>query len=150
MSPMAIFIEMIINHTSHLRYPSVTRNMVNAKLVLDHIAAVAEKDPATLTRIISGVRLSRSQSQTYFPKPRGTAAERQIASIVTQTCPGLADCGNRGVKVQRHKRQGLPTKLGGCGHPTRGGCACGIYSTNGGRGRQRRGRSAATQRRETW
>jgi hypothetical protein len=39
----------------------------------------------------------------FFPKPRGTAAERQIDSIVTQTCLGLADYGKRGVKLQRIK-----------------------------------------------
>ncbi len=48
LSPMAMFIEMMMYQMKTLIHPSVRRSMVKAKLVLDHMAAVREKVPATL------------------------------------------------------------------------------------------------------
>lgn len=46
LSPMAIFIETMINQTRCLAGPSVRRRSVTAKLVLDQMAAVKENVPA--------------------------------------------------------------------------------------------------------
>jgi hypothetical protein len=48
LSPMPMFIEMIMNHTTNLSHPCVNRSSVRAKLVLDHMAAVREKVPHRL------------------------------------------------------------------------------------------------------
>lgn len=102
---MAMFIEMMMNHTTHFIFPSVMRSMVNAKLVLDHIAAVTEKLPATKMMRSIGVAFSIFVSQMCSPKPRGTAAVRQLDSTVTQICPSVSrlptHCGKR-----KHGREG--------------------------------------------
>lgn len=48
LSPMAIFIEMIMNQTTTFIHPSVNRSRVSAKLVLDQMAAVSENVPERL------------------------------------------------------------------------------------------------------
>lgn len=53
LSPMAMFMEMMMNQTMYLATPSVKRRSVTAKLVLDHIAAVIEKVPPTLMALNS-------------------------------------------------------------------------------------------------
>jgi hypothetical protein len=85
LSPIAMFPVIIMNHTSTFCHPWVKRSRVTAKLVFDHMAAVTEKVPATVTRRSRRPIFQRSKSQIWRPYPKPVIIDRSEHSMVMQT-----------------------------------------------------------------
>lgn len=69
LKPMATFIEIMMNQTNPFIHLSVNRSRVKAKLVLDQMAAVMEKLPATLITVSNLMSLLRSSGQSQICRP---------------------------------------------------------------------------------
>lgn len=67
--PMARFIEMMMIQITVFIHPSVNRSKVNAKLVLDQMAAVMEKVPAISITISNLIELLKFSGKSQICKP---------------------------------------------------------------------------------
>ena len=70
-SPIAMFMDMMMNQTMAFIQPLVSRSSVTAKLVLDQMAAVTENVPATLSSTSTLAMSSRlgGMSHVWAPYP---------------------------------------------------------------------------------
>ena len=69
LSPMAMFMEMMMNQIIAFIHLSVSRSMVRAKLVLDQMAAVIENVPAMLAVKTILFMRSTSNGRSQICKP---------------------------------------------------------------------------------
>ena len=74
LTPIAVFIEMMINQRTHFIQPSVRRSKVTAKLVLDQMAAQIEKTPAAEMIGMAGRRSKKLTSHECAPYCQSTTA----------------------------------------------------------------------------
>lgn len=86
-TPIKMFTDRMVNHTSHLSRPWVSRRSTTAKAVLDHIMAIMANEAARLSPSRRRMRkFSKGMSQGYLPKPWEMTRLQRMVVVRKQSC----------------------------------------------------------------